>query len=281
MKVLVTGATSMIGDFLLPILVQAGYEVIATSRKPHASQPGVSWIVADLNSQGWISDMEEVDCWVNFASLAYVPKLLPDAAQKLKLKRMIAFGSTSMFTKTDARGEQDRGLAISLSENEKLIEKICEEKGVHWTILRPTLIYHLGRDKNITLIDEKIRQFSIFPLVGSGEGLRQPVHAEDLALACVKLLESGEGLNRTYNLSGGEVLSYRSMVARLFEKRGMKPRFIHIPLWLLRSIIYLLRVFPRYRYLTADMADRMQRDMVFSYDDASRDFGFSPRKFTP
>jgi len=38
MRVLVTGATSMIGDFLLPMLVNAEHEVVATSRKPHAAK---------------------------------------------------------------------------------------------------------------------------------------------------------------------------------------------------------------------------------------------------
>ncbi len=280
-RVLVTGATSMVGDYLLPLLVKSGYEVIATSRERHASQQGVRWIRADLNSDAWFADVGRADFWIHFASLEYLPELLPQAAQIMGLKRLIAFSSTSRFTKTDARGERDRGLAVSLSENEKLVERVCEEIGVDWTILRPTLIYSLGRDKNITLIDEKIRQFSFFPLIGRSQGLRQPVHAEDLACACKQLLDSEKGVNRAYNLSGDEILSYRAMVERLFEKRRMKPKFLVIPLWVLRFIISFIRILPRYRYLSPDMADRMQRDMVFSHDSATRDFGYSPRKFRP
>lgn len=280
-RVLVTGATSMIGDFLLPMLVQAGYEVIATSRKPHPAQSGVNWIVADLNTDTWLDDLGKIDLWVNFASLKYLPDLFSSAVQRLGVKRLVAFSSTSRFTKVDALGEHDRNLALSLVENEAIVQRLCEDNGVSWTILRPTLIYCLGRDRNITLIDQKIRQFSFFPLIGSCQGMRQPVHAEDLAKACIQLLDSGKGLDKAYNLSGDEILSYRAMVERLFEKQGKKPRFVRIPLWMLRSVISLIRAFPRYRYLTPDMADRMQRDMLFSHENASRDFGFSPRKFEP
>ena len=43
MRVLVTGATAMVGDFLLPMLVGAGHRVVATSRRGQAPQAGVEW----------------------------------------------------------------------------------------------------------------------------------------------------------------------------------------------------------------------------------------------
>jgi len=111
--------------------------------------------------------------------------------------------------------------------------------------------------------------------------LRQPVHAEDLALACVQAIGSENAANKAYNLSGGEVLSYRAMVERLFDGLGMRAVLIPVLLSLLRMCIVLLRISPRYRYLTTDMADRMRRDMVFSHEEASRDFGYSPGSFHP
>jgi len=281
MRVLVTGASSMIGDFLLPLLVHTGHEVVATSRSAHAAQKGIQWLQVDLLSDVWLGAVGHIDVWINCASLSLLPSLLPAAVTKLKVKRLIAFSSTSKFTKNSARGSHDRNLAQGLDESEKKLRSHCSLYQLEWVVFRPTLIYCLGRDKNITLIADKIRRFRFFPLVGSGGGLRQPVHAQDLAIACVQAISSENVANKAYNLSGGEVLSYRAMVGRLFDLQEIAPRFIHIPLVLLRLLIHLLRLLPQYRYLTPDMADRMERDMVFPHDDATRDFGYAPRSFQP
>ena len=101
-----------------------------------------------------------------------------------------------------------------------------EGSGVDWVILRPTLIYGLGQDKNISEIVRLIRRFGFFPLVGQAKGLRQPVHAEDVATACLSALEKTDVVNRAYNLSGGETLSYREMINRVFTALGRRPRLI-------------------------------------------------------
>ncbi len=281
MRVLVTGATSMIGDFLLPLLVRAGHEVIATSRREHAPQPGVRWLVADLASADWAEGVGRIDAWVNFTSLALLDEALARVVQTLAPKRMIAFGSTSMFTKRYARGGHDRGLAAQLQAGEAELARICTAHAIDWNILRPTLIYCLGRDRNLTQIRRFIRRFRFFPMVGSGEALRQPVHAEDLAVACLQLLQSGGCANRAYNLSGGEIISYRTMVERLFAGEGIRACFVHVPLPALRMLLVALRALPRYRYLTSDMADRMMMDMTFPHDEAAADFGYRPRTFSP
>ena len=190
---------------------------------------------------------------------------------------MIYSGTT---TKRHAHCAQDREFARQLARGEEAMIRLCEANGVSWNILRPTMIYCLGRDRNLTQICRFIRLLRFFPLVGTGDALRQPVHACDLAEACVRLLEADPTcLNRAYNLSGAEVISYREMVTRLFIRERLTPRFLPVPLLALRLSLNLLRLFPRYRYLTPDMADRMEMDMVFSHHEASEAFGYRPRAF--
>ena len=281
MKVLVTGATSMVGDFLLPMLVDAGHEVVATSRRGHPRQAGVTWYCLDISKGGWFEQLSSVDIWIHLAGIRLLGESLQSALESLQVRRLIVFSSTSRYTKQYARGERDRNFARQLARGEQLVEDVCGQLGIGWNIIRPTLIYCLGRDKNLSLIRHFIRRFRFFPIVGSGEALRQPVHARDLAYACLALIEHPECANRSYNLSGGEVLSYQDMVTRLFERLNMRPRFVHVPVLLLRSVIAVLRIWPRYRYLTMDMADRMAMDMVFSHRKAARDFGYRPGPFRP
>jgi len=82
-------------------------------------------------------------------------------------------------------------------------------------------------------------------------------------------------------VSGGEVLSYRRMVEKVFESCGKQARIICVPLILVRLALKLIRLIPRYRYLNDAMIRRMNMDMVFDHDDATRDFAYSPRFFQP
>ena len=76
---------------------------------------------------------------------------------------------------------------------------------IDWIILRPTLIYGYGRDKNISEIAQVIRRFGFFPLFGPAQGLRQPIHVEDVALACCRALDTLNLANRSIILPVGKL----------------------------------------------------------------------------
>ncbi|MDH4302017.1 MAG: hypothetical protein OEV51_08065, partial [Nitrospira sp.] len=133
--------------------------------------------------------------------------------------------------------------------------------------------------KNLTEIVRFVRRWGFFPLFGKAVGLRQPVHAEDVAAACVSALTLPAVANRTYTLSGGETLPYREMVCRVFATLGKLPRLVTIPRWMFQVAVAVVHVLPRYKHWTVEMADRMNRDLVFDHADAARALGFSPRPF--
>jgi len=153
------------------------------------------------------------------------------------------------------------------------------DKNIEWVILRPTLIYGFGHDKNIAEIARVISKFGFFPLFGKAAGLRQPVHAEDVANACIAALEGSSVVNHAYNISGGETLSYREMIVRVFVAMGRPVRMLPVPLWVFRGVVALLRLLPRYRLWSVAMVERMNHDLVFEHSDARRDFNFKPRDF--
>ncbi|MDQ6990718.1 MAG: hypothetical protein Q9M11_03200 [Mariprofundaceae bacterium] len=281
MKVLVSGASSMIGHFLLPMLVRSGCDVIAMSRQNQDAVDGVRWIKADLLIENSLLNLDKVDIWIHLGRITLLSSAISMHAVRLGIQRVVAFSSTSQFTKATSKNLHDRGIADWLVEGELQLERVCQQHSIAWIVFRPTLIYCLGCDKNLTLIRSFISKFSFFPLPAGGKGLRQPVHAEDLAHACVQVLSNQASLNKAYTLSGGEILSYRNMVTGVFLSMEKKPRFLHVPLFLLRTVIYVARILPKYRYLTADMADRIAMDMVFSHDEATKDFGYTPRLFQP
>lgn len=278
-RIIVTGATSLIGDYLLPALARAGFEVHAISRNPPASSnlPGLHWHRLNISSA---PDMEHLvgEFLIHLAPLATLPPFLEHLA-KSPLKRVIAFGSTSLYTKCHSGYQKERAMVLGLKDAESKLADICTRRDIKWTVFRPTLVYRLGRDKNVTTIAHFVRRFGFFPLVGGGHGLRQPVHAEDLANACLNALENSQTYGKSYNLSGGETLTYRDMVERISACIGRKSRIVNIPLTALRFCLRGISLIPHYRHLNPEMANRINLDMCFDHESASRDLCFFPRKF--
>ena len=166
-----------------------------------------------------------------------------------------------------------------LAAAEQKIVAACEQSNVGWTILRPTLIYAEGRDINITPLSRLIRRFGFMPLVGEASGLRQPVHAEDLAIGAISAASSATTVNKFYCLPGGETLSYREMIGRIFDGLRQPRRTISVPVSVWRAGFMLAK--PLFPNANVAMGTRMTKDMVFDSTPATKDFGWNPRIFNP
>lgn len=278
----VLGARSLVGECLLPLLTQARWQVAAFSRRePGPADRGVEWrrlsktaLPSPLNP----APQKSLKHWICVAPIW----VLPDYFGLLEahgVRRIVALSSTSRFTKDDSSDPEEQAVARRLAEAETRLRVWAEGKGVEWIILRPTLIYGRGRDKNISEMARVIRRFGFFPVFGQASGLRQPVHAEDVAGACVAALSTSAATNQIYSLSGGEILSYRVMATRVFSALGRRPNLLRVPLGLFRLAVVGVRWLPRYRHWSVAMAERMNRDLLFDHVDATRDFGFTPRRF--
>jgi nucleoside-diphosphate-sugar epimerase len=264
------------------MLVQEGWRVIAYSRQsPGRAIPGVEWRHIDPSaSTGLPVDETGVYCWFCLAPIWALTEYF-SLLEGHKAKRVVALSSTSRFTKTGSSYPAEQAVAQRLAHGEARFREWAEASGVDWTILRPTLIYGRGRDKNIAEIARFIRRFGFFPLLGKGTGLRQPIHADDVAGACLSAMKSPAAVKQAYNISGGETLCYREMVHRVFLAVHRRTRMVSIPLTVLRLALICLHLLPRYRHWSIAMAERMNRDLVFEHSEATRDFGFSPRSFQP
>lgn len=272
-RVGVLGASSLVGECLLPMLRDAGCRVVAFSRRAAESGLGVEWRKLPFTEVA-----AEISHWICVAPIWVLPDYFA-LIEAAGARRVVVLSSTSRFTKVGSGDTAEQATAAKLIDGEARLQAWAESRGIEWVILRPTLIYGLGRDKNISEIACFIRRFGFFPVLGEAKGLRQPIHAEDVAGACVSALQAPDAANRAYNISGGETLSYREMVIRVFDALGRRPRVLTVPLWAFRLAVTMLRRLPRYRQWSAAMAERMNRDLVFDHTDAARDLGFKPRAF--
>lgn len=280
-RLLVTGASSAIGEYLLPRLAGAGYGVVALSRVPQPTAGPVNWLLGDLTDEALALPLQEIEALIHLAPIWLLPGWLEKIRSRTGLRRLIAFSSTSRWSKMESASPGERQLARTLAAAEAEVIAWSEKHGVSWTILRPTLIYGAGRDRNVCALARWIRQWRVFPLLGEGGGRRQPVHAEDLAAACVQVLAAPRAAARSYDLSGGETLTYREMVGRIFDALHMQRRFLTVPEWLALSFLRLLGRVPGWGGVSPEAVRRMGSDLCFDHGQAAEDFGYRPRPFFP
>lgn len=280
--VIVSGATSQVGFFLLPRLTDYRCHIHALSRNNPDSQrvinPLITWHQIDL-SQGWKNlTIKEASYCIHLAPIWLLPDIIEDLFS-LGIRHIIALSSTSRFSKLNSNDLYEQEIVKKLAEAEEKCITECNSRRILWTLLRPTMIYGCGMDRNVTTIARFITRFRFFPLVGGGKGYRQPVHADDVSGACVAVMNCPKAFNRAYNLSGGQTLTFKDMVEAVFSALGKRPRIINISLRLASLLVKGAAFTPAYRHLNKEMIERVNQDICFDSSDAVRDFGYSPRAF--
>ncbi len=256
----VLGSTSLVAPSLQPQLA-GSYRVIPFSRT------GAKY-----------SGKEPIPLWISLIPILALADWYP-LIEQFGPRRIVVLSSTSIFTKTNSSDESERIMVAKFAEAERKLAQWASERSIDHVILRPTLIYGHGLDRNVSQIAGFIRRFGFFPVCGPAKGLRQPIHADDVAKACIGAIEAADAAGRSYNISGGEALAYREMVARIFEALGKSPIFFSTPLWLFKIAAPFVRVVPKFHDWSPSMAERMNQDLVFDHVEAEKDLNVHFRPF--
>jgi nucleoside-diphosphate-sugar epimerase len=190
--------------------------------------------------------------------------------------RVIAIGSRSIDTKKDSADASERDVAARLARAEASLDR----SGAHVTVLRPTLIYGAGLDRSLTPIVAFARRWRLFPYVAGAHGLRQPVHADDLASACIALAHTMPQ-RRVYDVGGDERIAFSEMLRRVRASLPFGALALPVPLAIANAGAGLARLSPAFRAASAGALARMREDLVTDHAAAVADFGWSPRAFHP
>lgn len=277
-RVLLTGASSQIGVFAIPRLLRAGFGVLAVSRK---------------GAPEGFPVFERVD-WLNEAqaALAYqgCQYLLSCGPMQLarnfletghKFQTVVVFSSSSVETKQKSTIPAETRQVENMLRLESELRSNTENRGIKLVIFRPTLIYGCGLDTNISRLAGWIRRFGFMPLNGPAQGLRQPVHADDLASVAITALLSKTSLPCVLTLAGGETLSYSEMVSEIFTSLKKPVRLLRLPEWLFVALVCLANIFGMGSGINREMVKRQRHDLVFDDQQARGLLNYEPRPFAP
>ncbi|HZV38844.1 MAG TPA: hypothetical protein VFF96_08870 [Pseudoxanthomonas sp.] len=270
MAVLVIGASSQIGFCLLPRLLAAGFDVVALSRKAHASTAQVDWKLARVPDR--MPEPARYDAIVSFGPLLALGEWL-SMQTEAPAPRLVATSSMSAVSKRDSVVADEVEIARVLRQGEDEVVRQCERLGIGWTLFRPTLIYGVGLDKSLTPLARRALRWRVFP-IPAARGLRQPVHADDLALAVVRALAVPEARGRVFEFGGGERISAETMFRRV---RDSLPRAtLSLPLG--PAVQTLMRaLWPASR----GPLSRLDQDLLADNGPVGSVLGVLPRSFRP
>ena len=270
MTVLVFGGSSQIGHFLLPRLLASGEPVLALSRHPRPAMAGVSWLQGELPAD--VPALPPLSAIISFGPL----QALADWLAQTRLAdapRVIATSSMSAETKRDSSVPAEREISRRLRDGEAALAAACARHGCAWTVLRPTLVYGAGLDKSLTPIARRALRTRLFPLP-AGRGLRQPVHADDIAQAVMATLDCPASSGRILPIGGGERLPAGEMFARVRHSLPQATVPLPLPTWLLRLG---QRTLPPLR----GPLSRLDSDLVADNGELQQLLGIRPRPFRP
>jgi uncharacterized protein YbjT (DUF2867 family) len=272
MKALVIGGTGFTGSYVVPRLLQAGYEVTClvrqTSDRSHLPGKYVDFVEGSLEDvESLTRAMQRHDTLVCIASLGFghAPGLVR-AAEDAAIRRAIFISTTALFTQIPAKSK-----AVRLAAEAAIVHSTLP-----YTILRPTMIYGSDRDRNMMRLIRFLQRSPVIPVAGSGQRLMQPIYVDDVARAVVSALKTQVTLRRTYNIAGARPLTLDEIIDTICRILGRRVRKLHVPLG---PIAAALHAFERLHLpfpIRAEQILRLNEDKAFAWDDAARDFGFDP-----
>ena len=274
--IVVTGATGFLGGFVVRELLKEGLPfkclVRSSSDVTYLQECGVEMVYGDLDEDDTLFDaFRGSDTLVNLASLGFghAPNIL-EAATGCGLSRAVFISTTAIFTRLEPQSKQVRVEA----------EKAVESSGLAYTILRPTMIYGTGKDRNMARLVKFVHKFPLVPVLGDGTRLLQPVYVKDLARAVVKVLNDKEKTAyKAYNLAGKNPLTYNETVDEVARALGKRIKKVHLPVGMALPALRVYNALFKKPLFTEEQVLRLQEDKAFSYQEAQDDFSFSPRSF--
>jgi len=250
-RVLVTGASGFIGKTFVTALAKQGIAVRAASRDPHAiiAASDVERVVMpDLAAPAdWSDLLEGVSDVIHLAGIAHAPGVLPDdvyhrinaeavgalAEQATdKIERFVFMSSVRAqagLSADHAITEQDVPQPTDAYGRAKLeAERLVEQSGVPYTILRPVVVYGRGVKGNIAALATIAKTPMPLPF-GGLDNRRSLLALDNLASAVSHVLEAEAAKNETFLVADEAPISVADLVAAMREGLGRPPHLVKVP----------------------------------------------------
>lgn len=220
---LVTGGTGGLGAEVAPLLVQAGYQVRVMSRRPAPDSlpPGTEWAQADIaTGERLEAAVSGADVIVHCASSPQGKTRQTDIAGTERLAHLARAAGCSHLFYISIVGV-DR-IPFGYYQAKLAAEKVIEESGVPYSILRATQFH--------SLIDRFLGMLVRLPVAFVPKAFQfQPINTGEVAARMVDYVRNGPA-GRLPDLGGPEVRRFGDLAGAWLKARGRRAAIANLPL---------------------------------------------------
>ncbi|MBW4628509.1 MAG: NAD(P)-dependent oxidoreductase [Brasilonema octagenarum HA4186-MV1] len=274
MKLLITGASGFLGQYVVAQALRQGHKVRAVVR-PSSDEKRLAWhnhpnvelIRIDLRSPNGIVDAlqsvdavihlaaaKEGDFYTRFAGTVIATENLLNAMLSANVLRLVDISTFSVYdylrTTSGTTITEDTLVECDPLERdeyaqtkilqEELVREFEQEHKAQVTIVRPGLVY--GRD-NLwsTLLGGKLSG-NLWLRIGAYATMPL-TYVENCADAIVSAVEREEAIGQTLNIIDDDLPTQRAYVKELAKRKYSLPRMIRINWTLMRAIAWLFWIY--------------------------------------
>ncbi len=266
--ILVTGATGYVGRHLMRRLCHPGGALRCLVRphsdRKHLEDCGIQICTGDLRDRASVHPaFDGVRTVFHLAHIRFAPVVL--ACAPPDVDRIVLISSMQALS----------GVPSSSVDEVRKGEDAVRASGLPWIMLRPSMVYGPGDDRNISRLQGYLHRHRILPVPGNGKALQQPVFVHDLIDAVLASAVRGR-LRQTYTVAGPRALTYDELVMTVGRAIGRAPVLLHIPvpvfLLCMRVAVMLRLRLP----MDSEQVRRLQEDKSGCIRWAREDLGFQP-----
>lgn len=279
--VLVTGATGYVGGRLVPRLLDAGYSVRCFARSPKKLQHR-AWIDHPRVSVAAGDALQELDlaaamdgCFAAYylihsmeaVGAAYrerdrrLARTFAQAAHRAGVERIIYLGGL---------GELGERLSEHLTSRRE-VETALASTPVQVTVLRAAMIIGSG-SASFEILRYLVERLPIMVTPKWVMTESQPIAVRNVLHYLVACLQTPATIDRTLDIGGPEIASYRQIMRIMAEARGLRRRIV-IPVPVLTprlSSLWIHLVTPLSHRIARPLAEGLRNRVVCRDDEAAR-----------
>jgi uncharacterized protein YbjT (DUF2867 family) len=245
LRILLLGASGLIGSAVLARLAAGGHQVRAVARRSGQDLPRVRWVRLDIarttEIAAWRPQLDGIDAVVNCAGVLQdgpgdsTRGVHMDAADALY--RACEAAGVRRVVHISAIGA-DRESLSAFSATKKAGEKLLEQRNLDWVILRPSVVVGRAAYGGSALFRGAAALPVLLRLPDTGS--MQVVQLDDLVASIVFFLADGAPVRVALDVAGRERLELEEVV--LAYRRWLRfgdPWRLSVPSWL-ASLLYRL-----------------------------------------
>ncbi len=269
MKILLTGSTGYIGKRLLPVLIEAGHEVVCCVRDPKRFTPpkslkeNISVFKLDLLDPKSLENIpEDID------GAYYLVHSMSSSLDYEALEEKSAINFRNALERTNIK----HVIYLSGIINETILSKhLASRKNVeielskgdyNFTALRAGIIIGSG-SASFEIIRDLVEKLPIMIAPKWLHTRCQPIGISDVLAFLSKSLFNPKTYNRDFDIGGPDVLSYKNMLLDFGKARNLKRRIYVVPVMTPKLSSYWLYFVTSTSYMLASsLVNSMKVEVV-------------------